>query len=188
MSAKYSSCLPLSMPLASYLSMRNHIQSASLLPCGHPYPALLHLGFARKKGFYPSRSAPIGHTAHPRYTNCLPAIDCLVPLTPPCLYCHYSVNRHTLPSLFVTWQSFFSLLQSAWSSFPFCCHSSVHAPSKSATSFSAANLMQAVYMQVPVDTLFQDNFSTAFLISCTNKVFPKILIKFLAPSLPLPNL
>ena len=39
------------------------------------------------EGFYPLCSAPIGCTAHYRYTDCLPAIGCLVSLTPSRMYC-----------------------------------------------------------------------------------------------------
>ena len=157
MYAKYTLYLPLSMSLASFPSMRNHIQSASLLPFSSSSCASSSLPCCAA-GFYPLCSAPIGCTAHHRCTGCLPAIGCLVSLTPSCLYC---------PCLCQIGYSFFPLyflaglllLASVSLVIIFLLlHSSVHAPSEAVTSFSAANLMQAVYMQVPVDTLFQDNF------------------------------
>ena len=80
MSAKYTLYLPLSTSLASFLSMRNHIQSASLLPVSSSSCASSSLPCCAA-GFYPLCSAPIGCTAQHRNMGCLPAIGCLVSLT-----------------------------------------------------------------------------------------------------------
>lgn len=111
MSAKYSSYRPLTMSLASFLSMRNHIQSASLLPVSSSSCASSSLPCC-SAGFYPLCSAPImlcsyrlyGTPSLHRLSAChrLPGLINAIMLV---LSLSLSNRLFILPSLFLGWPS-----------------------------------------------------------------------------------